>query len=38
MTKIFKYEALGNDYLVIDPNFCSVEMSKDNIVKIWINY
>ncbi len=34
MTKIFKYEALGNDYLVIDPNFCSVEMSKDNIVKI----
>lgn len=34
MTKIFKYEALGNDYLVIDPNFCSVEMSKDNIIKI----
>lgn len=34
MTKIFKYEALGNDYLVIDPNFCNVEMSEENIIKI----
>lgn len=34
MIKIFKYQAIGNDYLVIDPNFCSVEMNKNNIVKI----
>lgn len=34
MTKIFKYEALGNDYLVIDPNFCDVEMNSENIIRI----
>ena len=34
MTKIFKYEALGNDYLVIDPKFSKIEMSKENIIKI----
>mgnify|MGYP003373920554 FL=1 len=34
MTKIFKYEALGNDYLVIDPKFCDFELNKDNIIKI----
>lgn len=34
MTKIFKYEALGNDYLVIDPKFCDVDMNEDNIIKI----
>lgn len=34
MTKIFKYHALGNDYLVIDPKYCGVEMNKENIIKI----
>lgn len=34
MTKIFKYEALGNDYLVIDPKFCDMELNKNNIIKI----
>ena len=34
MTKIFKYEALGNDYLVIDPKFCDVKLSEFNIAKI----
>lgn len=34
MTKIFKYEALGNDYLVIDPKFCDFDMNRENIIKI----
>lgn len=34
MTKIFKYEALGNDYLVMDPNFCDIELNSENIVRI----
>lgn len=34
MTKIFKYEALGNDYLVIDPKFCDFDMNEKNIIKI----
>ena len=34
MTKIFKYEALGNDYLVIDPNFCDAYLTSENIVRI----
>lgn len=34
MTRIFKYHALGNDYLVIDPKDCDVVMTEENIVKI----
>lgn len=34
MTKIFKYEALGNDYLVIDPKFCDFDMNEKNIMKV----
>lgn len=34
MRKIFKYEALGNDYLVVDPKFCDYEMNEENIRKI----
>lgn len=34
MTKIFKYEALGNDYLVIDPKFCNFNVNEKNIMKI----
>lgn len=34
MTKIFKYEALGNDYLIIDPKFCDFDMNEKNIIKI----
>ncbi len=34
MTKIFKYEALGNDYLVIDPNYCNINLDSRNIERI----
>ncbi len=34
MTKIFKYHALGNDYLVIDPKYLDIELNEDNIIKI----
>jgi len=31
MYDFFKYEALANDYIVIDPNQCSLPMTGDNI-------
>ena len=34
MRKIFKYEALGNDYIVIDPRNFDILMSEKNIIKI----
>lgn len=34
MDKFFKYSALGNDMIVIDPQFCTVEMSPKNIRQI----
>lgn len=30
----FKYHALGNDYIVIDPTKCSIKMTPANIIKI----
>ncbi|BAK80722.1 diaminopimelate epimerase [Candidatus Arthromitus sp. SFB-rat-Yit] len=34
MRKFFKYEALGNDYIVIDPKNFDITMNSENIVKI----
>lgn len=34
MRKFFKYEALGNDYIVIDPKNFDITMDSENIVKI----
>lgn len=34
MNKIFKYEALGNDYLVIDPKSFNIPLNKENISRI----
>jgi diaminopimelate epimerase len=34
MTDFFKYHALGNDYIVIDPNLTSIPMTQKNIQRI----
>lgn len=34
MGKFFKYEALGNDYIVIDPKSFDIMMNSENIAKI----
>lgn len=34
MVKYFKYHALGNDYIVIDPKYCSIDLTSKIIERI----
>ena len=33
--KFYKYHALGNDYLVLDPKDCPDILDDDAIIRIW---
>lgn len=34
MTKFYKYHALGNDYILLDPNECGIDLTADQIRRI----